>query len=232
MFNTDLFFLILALITIIWSEYYNRRNLKEVFLWLKGKKVAFIMNYFSFIILTLLLLALTNNVYISLAITSFLILLLSIISMYKARFRGDPLFPWDLGLGKETSNMAQFVSDIRVVINIFLIILYPILIFFIGFIEPSYKLSLFSRLTIGLISILAILLISFRPFRIVQSFFKKLDLSNNKKSQAEIYHNNGLLLSFIMNIKKLFIYKPIDYNEKNIKSIIEENKIDLNNQEN
>lgn len=217
-------FFVAILITIIWSEYYNRRSFKEVFMWIWNQKTAFIMNYLSLAFIILFIQTITNNSYLSIAISTLLILLLSLISMYKARYRGDSLFPWDLGLGKESSNMAQFVSDIRALMNIFLIIIFPIFIFVLNFFASSIKMQLDTRLILGFISILALLIISFRPSKMFQSLFIKLNIDSTTRNQGEAYNDNGFLLAFLMNIKKLFIYKPEDYSENTVKSIINDNK--------
>ncbi len=222
MYLVEIIYFISVFLLILWAEYYNRRSFKELLFWIERRKIAVIMNYLTFISISLLTQSILNNMYLRLAITSFLLLFLSIISMYKVRYRGDSLFPWDLGLGKESSSMSNFFSDIGAIINIALIITFPILILFLGLVEDSHKLSWSSRLIVGIISVMILIVISFRPSKVAKFIFRKLNLNYDNKSQAETYYDNGFLLSFFMNIKKLFIFKPNDYSEKKVKAIISE----------
>lgn len=106
---------------------------------------------------------------------------------YKVLYRGDNLFPWDLMLGKESSDMSGFIDKKSVTLDVMLGMIY--LLFIVGLtlnvsISRSHSLIVFALA----LTVMVVLYVSHRKLPVIK--------------QHEFYANNGLLLAFILNIRE------------------------------
>ncbi|GAA0178492.1 LTA synthase family protein [Clostridium sediminicola] len=220
-----LFIFPIFIFIILFVESLHRPSFKNALKWLKNKPSSFILNIFMLWLIFSITMAIFNTENISLAIVSFLVLLFSLINKYKIRFRGDPLFPWDLALKKECSGMKSYFINMETIINGLFILVFSILVLILF---PRTHLTFTIRILTLSISILFILLISFRDFLLSYPLFSKFKGSNYPEQQSEFYDKNGFVLAFILNIKNLF--NPIikEYSSEKIQNILK-NSIDKKN---
>lgn len=205
------------MLIILWVELLHRRSLENTLNWIKNKPLSFIINIFTLWLIFNIIMAISNTENISLAITSFSVLLFSLVNKYKIRFRGDPFFPWDLALKKECSKMGNYFKNLETTIDGLFVIIFSLIVLILS---PKTHLA-FTTKTLNLsISILFILSILFRDFSLVRPLFNKLKLNEYSQQHDKFYDKNGFVLAFILNMKNFFNPNMKEYSSEKILSIL------------
>lgn len=177
---------ILILFLVLYQEWINRRNIESIFNWMIHHPLYFLINLLTYLgIMSLLTFFLPEQ--ISLLLVVVIGLFIGIGNKYKLLFRGDHLYPWDLSLGKESTNMSSFLNVFSVMRDCLVIL------FFIG------------------LSLLSDINISWTPFLVsltfaILAFLLRHYQEMPQMNQAFLHHEKGLTLAFILNLKEMFRY--------------------------
>jgi phosphoglycerol transferase MdoB-like AlkP superfamily enzyme len=143
--------------------------------------------------------------------TSFIVLILGYVNKYKVRFRGDPLFPWDLKLKKESSNMSSYIKDFETIHDIINGVFILSLIYLIC---PNTSFSFVIRILNFILSLMFFIFILWKKLSLNKLLYNICGFNNNLLDQHKFYYDNGFTLSFLLNIKDYFIPR-INATDKN-----------------
>ncbi|MCH4886415.1 LTA synthase family protein [Acidaminobacter sp. JC074] len=122
---------------------------------------------------------------------------------YKYMFRGDNLYPWDLKLGKESSNMKSFLGLKSILLDVSLAAM-------------ILGLSMFMVKSTSLSDNQAMILMLIHFILIEISLLGHKDLP--VKNQTDFYARNGLALAFLMNVKEWATCSPSIKKESYVKN--------------
>ncbi|MDO0824753.1 LTA synthase family protein [Desulfosporosinus nitroreducens] len=142
--------------------------------------------------------------------------LIGLISRQKLIWRGEPLLPWDLILGKEALIIAKEFSGTPELIPLLYISVITISLLLSVQVIPKEVFNWRGKLAPFAISLA--LLISF--YSGVISLEKTFSLQQINWSQKLNYEENGMLLGFILNTTYLSVDKPDNYEQELVKEII------------
>ncbi|MDP4091789.1 MAG: sulfatase-like hydrolase/transferase [Bacillota bacterium] len=210
--------LILPLLFSLAAVFISNAGFVSTLKWVYHNKKPFILTYFLSFGIVNLFYIFKKKIYITLFfVVSAVFTIAAYISKVKYMYRGEPLMPSDLNLGKEGMNIQQnflHPSILKIIICVILLAAGIVLglLFF-----PKDKRFKASRIYIPVLSIFLIFTITYsKPIKPVKIF----NLSEIAWDQGQNYQQNGFLLGFDMNIKWLNIQKPVGYSKEKIASIV------------
>lgn len=184
--------------------------------------LLFILNYIPIFLIMLLFLFTFKKIDSSFLITSFIILLLGIANQTKVLYRDDVVKFEDLTLLKEASIMSTKYDIVIKKYTILAIIL--IVIIFILLKRFISKLNLKFKKQIPLVLLTSLLMIfSYNILYCSDNIYNKIgDISLiNRWIGTRQYQTRGLVYSFVNSINDYSYDKPDDYNELEMKSILD-----------
>ncbi|WP_449537834.1 LTA synthase family protein [Ferdinandcohnia sp. Marseille-Q9671] len=211
-----------AILISILIESVHRWSILDALKWLSSHSLEFL-----FITLLLFLLLVTfrifnKKMYYSLSLICLLLFgILAFASYTKQSLRGDPLLPSDLLLVNEARNMLDFFSEsipyIYIIVTILLII---VLAFVIYKIPKGSKRNLLHFISSPLIFLLLVLMVS-QEINHTHTLINKLfSIQTDNENQVANYDKNGVLTSFIKNVKVKNMDEPNKYTKRKIDEII------------
>ncbi|MCH4890880.1 LTA synthase family protein [Acidaminobacter sp. JC074] len=170
---------------IIFIIFYSESLVRESSIeWILKYPINVGINFIIYIS-TVCLLGLFIPLQFSLASVTSLVLLLGFINRYKISLRGDHFYPWDVALGRESSNMMSYVKFYEVLISIFHSMLLVGIVFFL---ETQ---SLYTYKLLYVVFGVMILILSYQNH--------KVNLGIN---QHKLHFKKGIILAFILNLKE------------------------------
>lgn len=215
-------FTIFPFILVLVTEFIHRGSLISAVKWVQDNKNEFFISYLIAVCVIIFFATITKKINLSFFIILSISLIFSLISSIKIKFRGEPLLPWDIILGREAGNIVTHFSNF---IN-FKIIFFMFGYFFLGFLlvfklpERFYvfKDKAVERAILCFVSVALLLPIySDKPIPIKQS----LGIQSITWDQGENSATNGLVLSFLMNMQWLSAEQPHGYDRDLINRILD-----------
>lgn len=201
-------------------EWIARGSLYQAWEWIGSNREIFRLNYYLVFSVLLVLYSLIGSLFPSLALTTALLSLFSLISYFKTKLIGEPFFPWDIILNQEGMNIAPLVTGRSAIIRIGAVVVVVAALIALRFLLRRYSIAWYSR--IAFFAVAAAVLVS---FGLQSSWTTKMQYKAGVAqiiwNQQENYANNGQLLAFTLNIKHSIITKPAGYGETAISSIAE-----------
>ncbi|WP_192929651.1 LTA synthase family protein [Alkaliphilus serpentinus] len=214
--------LILSLGLAVSIEIIHRVSVVEALEWLISNKIHFLFNYLIILSIVSAITSLVGCVYIGVSLSGLLLVFLTVVNVYKVKFRGEPLFPWDLLLSNEGTNMLQYItnkSDILLLTTLFLLIIGFGLM---RFILPKMSLKIKYRVPLLIISVFLIYSLGFKQSFLGNPIYAKHNIGITHWNQFQSYRDNGFVLAFSLNAKNVIISPPKEYSEDNIRYITQE----------
>lgn len=215
-------FAVMALILAFAIEIIFRNSFMDAWNWFLKSPQIFFTNFILVFLFMLLLYSVSGCIYISSSISYFVLLVLSLASYYKEKFLGDPIFPWDLMLKKEGMNIFPLLKQETGFVILIVIILASISIILFRFFLPRLNTKVYYRIIIGLIAFSVLFTVSFIKPERVQCFLSNAGMGEMNWKQDESYKRNGIILSFLRNIKNIAISVPQNYSKKNVLAVVNE----------
>lgn len=216
------FAILVPLFATLMTERIWRMDFHQVFNWALSNSGEFLINY-------LLIFGLINTFYYfhkkAYVGISFLIILISfigsLINRIKMQFRGEPLLPQDLKLGREATDISVYlensISPRMILFFIILTILFALLIWK----WPKVKQNKIVNASISIISLFIFCSIYYnKPVPLTEI----IKVEVNPWNQHLHFQQNGFLLGFTLDIKWLRVEEPKNYNKEEIYVIIEDLK--------
>lgn len=209
--------LFLPIITLFIIELISREGIYNLFVWINDNINEFILSYllcFSLINIFFIINRKFHLIYWTLLTLT--LSLLTFISNIKVKYRGEPINPWDLKLGKEAVEVSgYFFKSLSLPIILFslaLIIVFVLLIYFIPNKKYDYKNVIIVLLSISII----IVLFTEKPIH----YKEKMGIQYIAWDQQLHYNHNGFLFGFFQTTQKMLIKKPNNYTESNVGNVI------------
>jgi hypothetical protein len=176
-------------------EWLYRGSIHETAVWIMQHWPVFALNACLALFVLLLLYGLFGSLVMSVGLTAALLFTISLISYFKVKMIGEPFFPWDILLDKESMNIFPLVTSTAAFPRIAAIVAVVSAIFLTRLMVPRFSLPLISRAVLVLLSMFAL-----------YSFGLKTPLAGKVLDQAQVneivwnqkenYGDNGLALAF------------------------------------
>lgn len=206
------------LVLVFCVELIQRGSFHETWTWIFGNPELLALNAVLDLFVFLLIYGLAGELLPSVALTLLLLCMMAFISYFKVKLIGEPFFPWDIFLNKESMNILPLVANKQALMRIGITLAVFLALFVLSFRAPRLRLRPSSRAAVLLVSALA--LYSFgvnAPW--TSRVLNLMGVSEIEWNQSENYGNNGMSLAFTMNVKNAIVPKPSGYNEQEMAKI-------------
>jgi phosphoglycerol transferase MdoB-like AlkP superfamily enzyme len=199
-------------------EWLYRGSIHETAVWILQHGPVFALNACLALSVLLLLYGLFGSLVMSVGLTAALLFTISLISYFKVKMIGEPFFPWDVLLDKESMNIFPLVSSAAAFPRIAAIVAVVSAIFLTRFMLPRFSLPLISRAALVLVSMFALYSFGLKT-PLASKMLDQAQVNEIVWNQKENYGENGLALAFTLNVKNSIVPKPAGYNEPSIAEI-------------
>ncbi len=181
----------------------------------EGPVILNIMIYYLFFGLMIFL---TGRTRWGLIIGSVLLALAGLANYFVLRFRSSPILPWDLysvGVAASVADNFEYILTVRACNVILLFILLWTLCW-----KMQIKIRVLNRRVLGTVIMLAAVL-GFGHYVQTDQAIADFGMDTTLFTPTVLYRNNGLVLSFIVNMRYLDVEKPEGYSEEKLQQIQE-----------
>lgn len=213
-----LFLFLFPLLLAFFTEFIQRENLLAFMEWFSYGSLRFYLSYLVILLVFLFFYAITSRLWIGALFSSLLFMSLGLVNFFKLDYRGDPLMPWDLFLGKEALGILPSIQ-LKITTGIIFSLLCLILILYTLSLKNEIPLPRIGRLFLGFTSLLLLYLMITGVF-LNEDQLKKLNIQNLRWNQAINYKHNGFLPGFLINIKSILIESPLYYSQETIDALL------------
>lgn len=212
--------LIVPFLLVIGMELIQRGTVQDTWTWLTANPMLFAVNALLTFFVFLFIYCLIGSLILSIGFSTLLLLLMSLVSFFKQKLIGEPFFPWDIFLKKESMNIIPMVTSPEAMIRLAIVIGLVFGIFLLRIWLPRLSMKPWVRMTLGLMCILALYSFGVRaPW--AEKVMAQAGVSEMVWDQKQNYGNNGISLAFTMNVKNTIVPKPPGYSEISIASLAE-----------
>jgi phosphoglycerol transferase MdoB-like AlkP superfamily enzyme len=208
----------LPILTVASLEFLERGSLHDTVQWITSNQTLFLLNAgLSFCLLGFIYAA-VGSLAISGSISTLLLGLIALISYMKEKMIGEPFFPWDILLNKESMNIASLVTGKAALLRIGAVLTAVIFVFVLRWIIPRVSLSIISRIGLGLFSLYALYAFGIKT-PLAGKILDHAGVNEIIWNQQENYANNGLALAFTLNVKNSIVKKPETYSDQSLATV-------------
>ncbi|RTE11145.1 LTA synthase family protein [Paenibacillus whitsoniae] len=212
-----LFMVGLPVLSVIGMEFLERGSMSQTMSWLTANQPLFVLNVILTFCLLALVYAIVGSLAISGAIATAVLGLMALISYMKVKMIGEPFFPWDILLNKESMDIASLVTGKAALIRIIAVIIIVLAVLALRWVIPRVTIPIIARAGLGLISLYALYAFGIKT-PLASKVIDHAGVSEIVWDQQQNYANNGLALAFTLNVKNSIVQKPDTYNESAIAS--------------
>ncbi|WP_258959208.1 LTA synthase family protein [Paenibacillus tyrfis] len=178
------------------------------------------MNALIVFLVFVLIYCIIGSLVLSAGISALLLSIVSLISYFKVKLIGEPFFPWDIFLNKESMNILPLVTTHTALVRIGLVFAIVAVIFLFRLWVPRLSLRPVTRIVLGALCIFALYSFGVRaPW--VGTLLDRAGVNEIVWNQQENYGTNGLSLAFTMNVKNTIVPKPPGYSEPTMANLAE-----------
>lgn len=131
---------------------------------------------------------------------------------------GEPFFPWDILLNKESMDIASLVTGKAAMLRIGAVLVAVIVVLLLRWVLPRVTLPLISRIGLGLFSLYAMYAFGVKT-PLAGKILDHAGVNEIVWNQQENYTNNGLALAFTLNVKNSIVPKPENYSDQSIAAV-------------
>ncbi|MBQ9937381.1 MAG: sulfatase-like hydrolase/transferase [Oscillospiraceae bacterium] len=234
--------LVMSFAIIIFSEWIVRDDIYLALNWVYDRTTQFVFSSMLVFLLTFFLFAIMRRIDFPILISGIVVLGLSTASYFKATYRSEPLFPWDLLIASEAADISSEMVliptlSMYLAFSIIIVIFAALLIWhIIAFKKGVIKRKKVSKKKVINISVQAVVsflvLVCYTVFVLnnigVMKFF---GITEYPFRQSSTYKKNGFLQSFVMHGKYILPDKPDDYNEDTINTLLSQIDSDSSDEE-
>lgn len=203
---------IIPVLLVYGVELLQRGSFPETWAWMVQNDKLVLMNALINLFVLVFFYSLFGAMMPGVTITSLLLFIMALVTYFKTKLIGEPFFPWDIFLKKESMNILPLVTGPAAIKRLSLVGGIVILMIVLCFIWPRLKMRVTSRVVLGLLSLFALYSFGMRTHWAGQ-MLDKAGVSEIVWNQQENYSNNGMALAFTMNVKNAIVPKPEGYGE-------------------
>jgi len=173
-------------------------------------------------LLTGALYLLTTKLSVSVALVSLPVIVFHVIDAFKLLFRNEPLYPWDLSLASEMTNIVGSMKITLSAPMIWTVVFFVLTltgailadIFWLKKRRPSYKRALLWGLC------LLLLFVGAGGLLLNENYLQRHGIDTISFDQSTSYRTNGFLYSFTANLYKSKIHPPQNYNQGTMAGLV------------
>ncbi|MBD0379537.1 LTA synthase family protein [Paenibacillus sedimenti] len=214
-----LFFLVcLPILSVIGVEFLERGSLQDTLHWSLSYKPLFILNVGLSFCLLVFIYAIVGSPAIAGAISTLVLGVMALISYLKVKMIGEPFFPWDILLNKESMDIASLVTGKAALVRIGSIAAAVILVLMLRWVMPRMKMPVVWRAVMGLCALYALYAFGVKT-PLAGKILDRAGVSEIVWNQQENYTNNGIALAFTLNVKNSIVQKPATYSNESIAAV-------------
>ncbi|KRF39204.1 LTA synthase family protein [Paenibacillus sp. Soil787] len=213
-----LFMMCLPLLSVVGMELLERGSWHETVQWITSNQSFFLLNVGLSFCLLAFVYAIVGSLAISGSIATLVLGLIALISYMKVKMIGEPFFPWDILLNKESMDIASLVTGKAALFRIGAVVITVILVFLLKWVLPRISFSIISRIGLGLFSLYALYAFAIKT-PLAGKVLDHLGVNEIVWNQKENYANNGLALAFTLNVKNSIVKKPETYSDQSIATV-------------
>lgn len=214
-------FLLVVFVQFFVVEWIQRGGIFQTFAWLENYYI-FLINFLLVALFCLFFIALLGSLRWGAIYSTLILATLSLTSMVKKQFLGEPLLPWDFVRYDQAFNLLPKIATEIVFTLIALGIITLIVVLGMRLLVPLYKLRILRRVLIMMMIIPIFAVLIFYKHTPIYKAYSKMDIEHIYWVQRENSLQNGFLLGFIMNIENAIIVEPEGYTEQEIERIFQE----------
>ncbi|MFE5322733.1 LTA synthase family protein [Paenibacillus sp. NPDC056579] len=203
---------VVSVLLVVGVEWIQRGSLAETTVWAvqNGKLLA--MNALINLCVLVIFYMLFNSIMAGTAVATLLLFIMALITYFKTKLIGEPFFPWDIFLKKESMNIIPLVTGAEAIKRLSVVGVIVLVLVVLCFYWPRLRVGKGSRIALGLLSLFALYSLGVRtPW--AGQLINKMGVSEIVWNQQENYANNGMALAFTMNVKNAIVPKPEGYGE-------------------
>lgn len=225
-------FLLLPFIGVLTFEAILRKSILSAGAWAVHNPKMFIASVFLYLLVQILLLALINNVYLSVIVSLAMWLMIAVVSFYKQQMMGDPILPWDFMYANQVFDLIPALYK-----NVNLIALIGGVLVFIVAIVLLVKYTKFKllkwpyRIGLFVVCLIPLLLIYDNTNNIIGKIASATGAQNIPWNQTETQQKNGLILGFMVNIPNIKIEEPENYSKETVNEYVKKIQTTFQNDE-
>ncbi|MGF7034942.1 phosphoglycerol transferase MdoB-like AlkP superfamily enzyme [Paenibacillus mucilaginosus] len=212
--------LIVPVLLVFGMEFIQRGSWEDTWTWISGNRYLFALNAVMTFLVFSLLYSLIGSLLPAVGVSTLLLMLVSMISYFKQKLIGEPFFPWDIFLNKESMNILPLVTSKAAMVRLGAVFGTVILIFLLSRWVPRLRPRPVTRLSLALMSLFIL-----HSFGVQSPWTLKVMSAAGANeivwNQGQNYGTNGLSLAFTMNVKNTIVPKPPGYSEMSIASMAE-----------
>jgi phosphoglycerol transferase MdoB-like AlkP superfamily enzyme len=210
--------LVLPALFVIGVELIQRGSFLETMSWMKLHPNLFYFNYIINLFVFLFLYCLIGSLAISMGFTALVLFMIALISYFKVKMIGEPFFPWDLLLKKESMNIAPYITGTAALVKLALIAIVVLGIFSLRFVIPRLSLSWKGRIVLGLLSLFVLYSVALKT-PLGNHLATRMSVSEVPWDQQQNYADNGVTAAFTLNVKNAIVPKPEGYDKPAIEAV-------------
>ncbi|MFZ7943808.1 sulfatase-like hydrolase/transferase [Neobacillus sp. 19] len=205
-------------------EWIYRGSFNASYLWIKGFTMPFTYNFIILFLLFSMIRIFRRKLYI---LFSFILtvpfIVLAIASKIKLEIRGEPVLPSDFLLGSEATNMVDFFSKSLFTWLIVGAVTVIAIIIFSIYKAPNQKQRNWLTISLAVVFFLGFFAVYMNETKNDDTYLKRnLNISYLAWDQKSTTAQDGVIGSFMLNMKLLKIDKPMNYSKQTIEQIISE----------
>lgn len=213
-------FVIVPLIGVALIETIIKGGLDSALHWILSYKKMFLISVGIYLSLQFVILALMNNVYLTVFTTFIIWIIAAVVNFYKVEMMGDPVLPWDfLYINQLFDLIPALYKNVNLVLlisgAIIAIVIFGLMIKYTAF--KTFKWPV--RVGIFLIGIVPFFLIYNYEDNFVGKVITDAGVTNIPWNQVETQKKNGMMLGFIVNIPNIRVDKPEGYSKEEMEDI-------------
>lgn len=205
---------------VLGMELIQRGSLTESLQWMTARPMIFMLNVLLVFCILALVYSFIGNLIVSVGLTAWVLAIIALISCFKVKLIGEPFFPWDIMLNKESFNIIPLVANQEALFKIGTIFGVIALIFLLRFLTPRLQLPMTGRAAFLIISLIGMHAFGLRT-PLAANLMSQAGVSEIIWNQKENYGYNGLALAFTMSVKNTIVPKPSGYNESTMAALAE-----------
>ncbi|GFZ91345.1 phosphoglycerol transferase [Paenibacillus marchantiophytorum] len=213
-----LFMIGLPLISVAGMELLERGSFTNTIQWIVSNQAFYFLNVGLSFCLLALVFSFVGSLAISGSITTLLLGLVALISYMKVKMIGEPFFPWDILLNKESMDIASLVTGKAALLRISVVAAAVIVVLLLRWVLPRVTLPVISRIGLGLFSLYALYAFGVKT-PLAGKILDHAGVNEIVWNQQENYANNGLALAFTLNVKNSIVPKPETYSDQSIAAV-------------
>ncbi|WP_141554711.1 LTA synthase family protein [Bacillus toyonensis] len=218
-------FLFLIAHTVNWMYIMMQENMSLLLVnnWVYERYGQYMLSLLFIYMIYVFVYSLLGRIFLSVTITSLVLIIFGIVNHFKLIFRGDPFYPSDFTQITQMQSVIPMVMEYFSWWNIFLVIVgIVLLVYLVIYIRkhiPVIKPHIITRIILICGSTFMVYAYSNYPNTFMSNLLQKYGVTFVAWNQNVNYGDNGFVLGFVSNLDTTVIEKPEEYSKENMLQI-------------